>query len=40
VTDNYLKVRIPAGRPRNEAVHVRLVSNGSEICGEVVVQAG
>jgi threonylcarbamoyladenosine tRNA methylthiotransferase MtaB len=40
VTDNYLKVRIPAGLPRNEAVDVRLVSNGSEICGEVVVQRG
>ncbi len=24
VTDNYLKVRIPAGRRRNERVHVRI----------------
>ena len=37
VTDNYLKVRIPPGRRRNVAVRVRLVSNGSEIRGEVVV---
>jgi hypothetical protein len=26
VTDNYLKVRIPPGRDRNERVNVRLVS--------------
>jgi threonylcarbamoyladenosine tRNA methylthiotransferase MtaB len=38
VTDNYLKVRIPEGLPRNEAVRVRLVSNGSEIRGEVVTR--
>jgi len=37
VTDNYLKVRIPPGRRRNVAVRVRLVSNLSEIRGEVVV---
>jgi threonylcarbamoyladenosine tRNA methylthiotransferase MtaB len=36
VTDNYLKVRIPEGLPRNETVRVRLVSNGSEIRGELV----
>jgi threonylcarbamoyladenosine tRNA methylthiotransferase MtaB len=36
VTDNYLKVRIAAGLPRNLAVRVRLVSNGSEMHGEVM----
>jgi threonylcarbamoyladenosine tRNA methylthiotransferase MtaB len=36
VTDNYLKVRIPERLPRNETVRVRLVSNGSEIRGELV----
>lgn len=36
VTDNYLKVRIPPGLPRNVAVRVRLLSNGSEMRGEVV----
>ncbi|HEX6462917.1 MAG TPA: hypothetical protein VFZ98_00635, partial [Vicinamibacterales bacterium] len=36
VTDNYLKVRIPPGLTRNEAVRVRLLSSESEIRGEVV----
>ena len=29
VTDNYLKMRIPSGMPRNERVMVRIASNGS-----------
>ena len=33
VTDNYLKVRIPAGSRRNERIHVRLTGTGE---GEVV----
>lgn len=36
VTDNYLKIRIVPGLRRNVAVRVRLVSNGSEMFGEVV----
>jgi threonylcarbamoyladenosine tRNA methylthiotransferase MtaB len=36
VTDNYLKVRIPPGRARNERVSVRLTLDGSEVRGEVV----
>jgi threonylcarbamoyladenosine tRNA methylthiotransferase MtaB len=36
VTDNYLKIRVPPGLQRNRAVRVRLVSNGSELRGEVV----
>lgn len=36
VTDNYLKVRVAEGLPRNVAVRVRLVSDGSEMRGEVV----
>jgi hypothetical protein len=28
VTDNYLKVRIPAGHSRNERVRVRLTGTG------------
>ena len=31
VTDNYLKVRIPAGLKRNERVRVRLTGTGSGI---------
>ena len=34
VTENYLKVRVPPGRVRNEWVHVRVGSDG---CGEVVM---
>ena len=33
VTDNYLKVRIPPGLPRNARLHVRLESHGSELLG-------
>lgn len=36
VTDNYLKVRIPAGLPRNQRVRVRLSSVGSAMVGELV----
>jgi threonylcarbamoyladenosine tRNA methylthiotransferase MtaB len=36
VTDNYLKVRIPAGLPRNQRVRVRLTSLGSVLVGELV----
>ena len=36
VTDNYLKVRIPAGLPRNQRVKVRLTSVGSSLVGELV----
>ena len=35
VTDNYLKVRIPAGLPRNQRVRVRLTSVGSALVGEL-----
>jgi threonylcarbamoyladenosine tRNA methylthiotransferase MtaB len=40
VTDNYLKVRIPPGRPRNEWVRVRLLDAGDPINGEVVGAQG
>jgi threonylcarbamoyladenosine tRNA methylthiotransferase MtaB len=33
VTDNYLKVRIAAGRARNEWIHVRLADRGAELEG-------
>ncbi len=36
VTDNYLKVRIPAGLPRNQRVTVRLCEVGATLFGEVV----
>jgi threonylcarbamoyladenosine tRNA methylthiotransferase MtaB len=36
VTDNYLKVRIPAGLRRNQRVNVRLLSVGSVMVGELV----
>lgn len=36
VTDNYLKVRIPPGRPRNEWVRVSLVAAGDQVTGEIV----
>ena len=36
VTDNYLKVRIPPGRPRNERVTLQLSLHESELCGRVV----
>ncbi len=36
VTDNYLKVRIPAGLPRNQRVTVRLVARGGILEGELV----
>jgi len=36
VTDNYLKVRIPPGRRRNEWVRVRVLTDGEPPTGEVV----
>jgi threonylcarbamoyladenosine tRNA methylthiotransferase MtaB len=36
VTDNYLKVRIPAGLPRNQRVTVRLVALGGTLEGALV----
>ena len=36
VTDNYLKVRVPAGLPRNQRVNVRLVAVGATLGGELV----
>jgi threonylcarbamoyladenosine tRNA methylthiotransferase MtaB len=36
VTDNYLKVRIPAGQPRNQRVRVRVLTGSSELKGELV----
>ena len=36
VTDNYLKVRVPAGRQRNQRVNVRVSVVGSALAGEIV----
>lgn len=36
VTDNYLKVRIPPGLPRNQRVSVQLALVGSDLLGRVV----
>jgi threonylcarbamoyladenosine tRNA methylthiotransferase MtaB len=36
VTDNYLKVRIPPGRPRNEWVRVSLAAAGEPVTGKIV----
>jgi threonylcarbamoyladenosine tRNA methylthiotransferase MtaB len=36
VTDNYLKVRIPAGRPRNEWVRVEIAERDDALIGAVV----
>jgi threonylcarbamoyladenosine tRNA methylthiotransferase MtaB len=36
LTDNYLKVRIPPGRPRNQRINLRLMLRASELCGDVV----
>jgi threonylcarbamoyladenosine tRNA methylthiotransferase MtaB len=35
VTGNYLKIRIPDGRPRNEWVNVRITGAGNPMSGEV-----
>lgn len=35
VTGNYLKVRVPPGRPRNEWVRVRVARVGHELAGEI-----
>lgn len=39
VTDNYLKIRVRPGRPRNERVMVRLISAGVELSGELLLTA-
>ena len=39
VTDNYLKVRVPAGHPDNRRVRVRITAVGESVSG-VVVDAG
>jgi hypothetical protein len=36
VTDNYLKVRIPPGRARNERVSVKIEDTGDTLRGAVV----
>lgn len=36
VTDNYLKVRIPAGLPRNQRVRVKVSAAGSMLLGDLV----
>jgi threonylcarbamoyladenosine tRNA methylthiotransferase MtaB len=36
VTDNYLKVCVPSGCPRNERVRVRIVADGRPMRGEIV----
>jgi hypothetical protein len=36
VTDNYLKVRIPPGRARNEWVRVRVRKGEDGLSGEIV----
>ena len=36
VTDNYLKVRIPAGLPDNQRVDIRITAVGDALTGEVV----
>ena len=36
VTDNYLKVRIPPGRPRNQRVTLQLSLRGSDLCAVVL----
>ena len=40
LTDNYLKVRIPPGHPRNARVTVRITGAGDAIDGLVVTAAG
>jgi len=35
VTDNYLKVRIPPGRARNEWVSVKITGAGDVVTGEL-----
>jgi len=36
VTDNFLKVRIPPGRRRNERIRIRLSSEGGDLRGELL----
>ena len=35
LTDNYLRVRIPAGLPRNERVRVKIAADGQPMTGDV-----
>jgi hypothetical protein len=36
ITDNYLKVRVAPGLPRNVRVRVRLLANGESMTGDVL----
>ena len=36
VTDNYVKVRIPPGLPRNQRVHVRLGGDGTGVLADTL----
>ena len=36
LTDNYLRVKIPAGRVRNERLRVRIITNGELLEGAPV----
>ena len=40
LTDNYLKVRIPAGHPENARVTVRITKAGDTVDGVVVTAVG
>ena len=40
VTDNYLKVRVPAGHPDNRRVRVRITAVGESVSGVVVDDGG
>jgi hypothetical protein len=39
VTDNFLKVRLPPGRQRNQWVHVRITDAEDPAFGEIVADA-
>ena len=39
LTDNYLRVRVPAERPENERVRVRITAAGETMAGEIVPAA-
>jgi threonylcarbamoyladenosine tRNA methylthiotransferase MtaB len=40
VTDNYLKVRIPPGLPRNQRIHVRLRTVDGQLTGSPIARPG
>jgi threonylcarbamoyladenosine tRNA methylthiotransferase MtaB len=40
VTDNYLKVRIPPGLPRNQRIHVRLRTVDGQLTGSPIARSG